>query len=68
MNSPQYVLSHYIKGLNNVDDINKHLFQNYNIMTKDFPELDMIIYYNKYDNKHKTPMELATRSVILSKS
>jgi hypothetical protein len=68
MNSPQYVLSHYINGLNNVDDINKHLFQNYNIMTKDFPELDMTIYYNKYDNKHKTQIEMSTRSVILSKS
>jgi len=68
MNSPQYILAHYINGLNNVDDINKHLFQNYNIMTKDFPELDMTIYYNKYDNKHKTQLEMSARSVILSKT
>lgn len=70
MNSPQYILSHYINGLNvnTVQDINKHLYQNYNIMTKDFPENDMTIYYNKYDSKHKTPMEMASRSVILSKS
>lgn len=72
MNSPQYLLSHYINGLNNqninVQDINKQLFQNYNIMTKDFNDLDMTIYYNKYDNKHKTPIEMATRSIILSKS
>lgn len=68
MNSPQYILAHYISNLNNVDDINKHLYQNYNIMTKDFPELDMTIYYNKYDNKHKTNIETTTRSVILSTS
>jgi hypothetical protein len=46
----------------------RNLFQNYNIMTKDFPDLDMTIYYNKYDNKHKTQMEMASRSVILSNS
>ena len=75
MNTPQYILSHYINnythGLNNdnkVLDINKHLYQTFNIMTKDFTDLDMTIYYNKYDNKHKTPMEMATRSVILSNS
>ncbi len=72
MNSPQHILSHYIKGLNDknnqVQDINKHLYQNYNIMTKVFPENDMTIYYNKYDSKHKTPMENATRSIILSNS
>jgi hypothetical protein len=68
MNSPQYILAHYINGLNNVEDINKHLYQNYNIMTKDFPELDMTIYYNKYDNKHKTQIEMSSRSVILSKT
>jgi hypothetical protein len=68
MNSTQYILSHYINGLTNKDDVNKHLFQNYNIMTKDFSDLDMTIYYNKYDSKHKTPMEMATRSIILSNS
>jgi hypothetical protein len=68
MNSPQYILSHYIKDIKDNKDINKHLFQNYNIMTKDFPDLDMTIYYNKYDSKHKTPMEMASRSVILSNS
>ncbi len=74
MNSQQYILSHYIndiknnKGIKDVSNINKHLFQNFNIMTKDFDDLDMTIYYNKYDNKHKTPMEMASRSVILSNS
>jgi hypothetical protein len=67
MNSPQNILSDYIIGLNNIEDVNKHLFQNYNIMTKDFPELNMTIYYNKYDNKHKNQIELASRSVILTR-
>jgi hypothetical protein len=68
MNSPQHILSHYINGLKNTEDVNKHLFQNHNIMTKVFSEDDMTIYYNKYNNKHKSPMELACRSVILSTS
>jgi len=65
MTPPQYILSHYIKNLKN-DNINKYLYQKYNIMTKDFPELDMTIYYNKYDNKHKSVLETATRSVIMN--
>lgn len=67
MNSQQYILSHYIKNLKNIDDVNKHLYQTHNIMTKDFPELDMTIYYNKYSNKHKSQIELASRSVIMSR-
>ncbi len=65
MSSPQFLLSNYIKGLKDVKDINKHLYQNYNIMTKEFQDLNMTIYYNKYSNKHKTPIELASRSVIM---
>ena len=34
-----------------------------NIMTKEYP--GMTIYYNKYDNKHKTQLESASRSVIM---
>jgi hypothetical protein len=67
MNSQQYILSHYIKNLKNIDNVNKHLFQTHNIMTKDFPDLDMTIYYNKYSNKHKSTIELASRSVIMSR-
>ncbi len=60
---PQYILSHYIKNLKNIDNVNKYLYQNYNIMTKEYP--GMTIYYNKYDNKHKTPLESTSRSVIM---
>jgi RNase P subunit RPR2 len=67
MNSQQYILSHYIKNLKNTEDVNKHLYQTHNIMTKDFPDLDMTIYYNKYSNKHKSAVELASRSVIMSR-
>lgn len=71
MTTPQYILSHYIIdniNLKTIEDVNKHLYQQHNIMTKEFIDLDMTIYYNKYDNKHKSPMELANRSVILSNS
>jgi hypothetical protein len=60
---PQYLLSHYIKNLKNTDNVNKYLYQKYNIMTKDFT--GMTIYYNKYDSKHKTTLESASRSVIM---
>lgn len=68
MNSPQYALYDYIKNLANVENVTKHLYQQYNIMTKDYPEEDMTVYYNKYDNKHKSNVEMATRSVIMSNS
>ncbi len=67
MNSQQNILSHYIKNLKNIDNINKHLYQTHNIMTKDYPELDMTIYYNKYSNKHKSQVEQSARSVIMSR-
>ncbi len=63
MVTPQYILSHYIKNLKNTDNVNKYLYQNYNIMTKEYP--GMTIYYNKYDSKHKTTLESASRSVIM---
>jgi hypothetical protein len=66
MTPPQFLLSHYIKNLKNTDNINKYLYQNYNIMTKDYP--GMTIYYNKYDNKHKTQLESASRSVIMDEN
>lgn len=60
---PQYLLSHYIKNLKNTDNVNKYLYQNYNIMTKEYP--GMTIYYNKYDSKYKAQLEAASRSVIM---
>ncbi len=63
MATPQFLLSHYIKNLKNVENVNKYLYQNYNIMTKEYP--GMTIYYNKYDNKHKTQLESTSRSVIM---
>ncbi len=66
MTPPQFVLSHYIKNLKNTENVNKYLYQTNNIMTKDFSDLDMTIYYNKYDNKHKTLIETSSRSVIMN--
>ena len=66
MNSPQYLLNNYITSVTNVDNINAHLYDKFNIMTKEYPEYNMTIYYNKYDNKTKTNLEVATRSVIMN--
>lgn len=66
MSSPQYMLSHYISAQPVTDDIKHQLYDNFNIMTKDYPDHGLTIYYTKYDNKHKTQLELSTRSVIMS--
>ena len=65
MNS-QYILSHYIKNINNIDNVNKHLYTKFNIMNKSYPDFDMTIYYNKFLNKHKSLIEMASRSVVIS--
>jgi hypothetical protein len=66
MTSPQYMLSHYIGTQPAVGDIKHQLYDNFNIMTKDYPEYGLTTYYTKYDSKHKTPLEWSTRSVVMS--
>jgi hypothetical protein len=59
-------LSHYIGTQPAVGDIKHQLYDNFNIMTKDYPEYGLTTYYTKYDSKHKTPLEWSTRSVVMS--
>lgn len=66
MSSPQYMLSHYIGTQQAAGDIKHQLYDNFNIMTKDYPEYGLTTYYTKYDSKHKTPLEWSTRSIVLS--
>ena len=66
MTSPQYMLSHYIGTQTAGGDIKHQLYDNFNIMTKDYPEYGLTTFYTKYDSKHKTQLEWSTRSVIMS--
>lgn len=66
MSSPQYMLSHYIGTQQATGDIKHQLYDNFNIMTKDYPEYGLTAYYTKYDSKHKTQLEWSTRSVVMS--
>jgi hypothetical protein len=60
------MLSHYIGTQQAAGDIKHQLYDNFNIMTKDYPEYGLTTYYTKYDSKHKTPLEWSTRSIVLS--
>jgi len=65
----QFILSKYITDSSvPVDFLLKNLYDNYNILSKDYPEYNMIILYNKYDSKHKTKLEMECRSVIIDRT
>lgn len=64
MTLPQYMLSHYISTQQG--DVKPQLYDNYNIITKDYTDYGLTIYYTKYNNKHKTLLELSTRSIVMA--
>ena len=69
MESKQFILSNYInKSSVNLDILLKNLYDNYNIMSKDYPDNNMIILYNKYANKHKSKLEMECRSVVIDRT
>ena len=61
----QFLLTNYFNDpLNTI----KNLYDNHNIMSKDYSENNMTILYNKYNTKHKTKLELECRSVIIDRT
>ena len=69
MESQQFSLSNYINVQSfNLDELLKQLYNNYNIMSKDYPQYDMVILYNKYETKKKSQLEKECRSVIIDRS
>ena len=69
MESRQFSLSNYINVQSfNLDDLLKKLYDEHHIMSKDYPENNMVILYNKYENKKKTQIEKECRSTIIDRS
>ena len=69
MESQQFSLSNYINVQSfNLDDLLKKLYDEYNIMSKDYPQHNMIILYNKYQTKKKSQLEKECRSIVIDRS
>lgn len=70
MESYQFLINNYIRDNNCDNDIIKLKDNLYKIgiLLKDYPEDNLIILYNRYENKNKGPIELECRSVILNRS
>jgi hypothetical protein len=66
MANSAFILSNYI----NVDDIEilKTNLYKLGILVKDYPDENLMILYNRYDNKNKVPVELECRSVIINRT
>jgi hypothetical protein len=71
MESYSFLISNYVK--NNTKDNNdiKLLQENLykmGILLKDYPEDNLVLLYNKYENKNRSVIELECRSVILDRT
>ena len=61
----QFILTNYFNDpLNTI----KNLYEKFNIMSKDYPENNMVILYNNYNSKHRSKLELECRSVIIDRT
>jgi hypothetical protein len=61
----QFILTNYFTDpSNNI----KNLYDKFNIMSKNYPEYNMIILYNNYNTKHRSKLELECRSVIIDQT
>ena len=64
----RFKLTYYINNTIDKDTILKSLHDKHHIQSTEYPEYNMVILYNKYDKKNKTPLEMECRSVILDKT
>ena len=73
MNKTTFLITDFIKKNldeskeNVIDDLRKSLM-NKNILSKDYPNENMILLYNKFENKNKSDLENECRSVILNRT
>lgn len=51
----------------NIDKLKTNLYK-MGILLKDYPDENLILLYNRYDNKNKGPIELECRSVVLNRT
>jgi hypothetical protein len=68
MEMSKFLISDYFTKNANLDieQIRKKLFE-INILSKDYVDDDLLLIYNKFENKNKTPLESECRSIILDR-
>ena len=64
----KFLLHSYIKHFDNkhIKAMQDKLFS-YGVLSKDYPEENLILLYNKYNNENKAPLELECRSVVINR-
>lgn len=64
-----FLISNYINNLKDKDiqTLRDNLFK-LGILSKDYPEDNILLLYNKYDTRNKAPLELECRSVIIDRN
>jgi hypothetical protein len=70
MEKNNFLITEFIKQNNENNDIDKlrKALMNKNILSKDYPDENMLLLYNKFENKNKSELENECRSVILNRS
>ena len=65
MEPQQFILSNYINDSTNESLLEK-LREN-GINTKDYPEQNLTVLYNKYESRNKSPLQMECRSIIIER-
>jgi hypothetical protein len=68
METQQFILSKYINEGTEIEILLKKLYNEHHVMSKDYPEHNLVVLYNKYNTKRKTKLEMECRSVVLDRS
>ena len=69
MEQSTFLISDYISQnqQSNIDDLRENLFKK-GILSKDYEDENLVLLYNRYENKKKNDMERECRSVILDRT
>ena len=64
----KFLLHSYIKDFDNehIKAMQDKLFS-LGVLSKDYPDENLILLYNKYNNENKAPLELECRSVVINR-
>ena len=70
MENPSFLISDYLSknnNNNNIELLRSNLYSK-RILSKDYPEENLILLYNRFESKNKNDMERECRSVILDRN
>lgn len=65
MDTSQFLINNYITE-NDFEKLKNNLYK-VGILVKDYPEENLMLLYNRYENKNKQPVELECRSVVIDR-